>query len=76
MENAQGQVQAADLPDTGSGRPRPGWVGEQSARLLFFFCLGVILIQSLHPQSTHLKHPIYLSYLFIWIAVKQMFTLK
>lgn len=26
----------------------------------FFFCLGVILIQSLRPQSTHLKHPIYL----------------
>lgn len=35
-ENAQGQVQAADRPDAGSGRPMPWWAGEQNARLLLF----------------------------------------
>ena len=70
-EDAQGQVQAPDLPDTESGRPLPGWVG----RVLgcYFLCA---LVSSSSSSFILEKHTFNMSYFFTWIVVKQMFALK
>lgn len=66
-------VQAADRPDAGSGRPRPG--GRVSRMPgCWFFCQ---VSSSSSPFLSKARISLFkTSYLLTWVAVKQMFTLK